>query len=391
MIISPYFGIMIKRNMDKCQNNYLNLAGKTRHELEVCKDMIDKIKQIFQNFLAKYNEQDGRRALILFYFQHVLIVILISLIALLLALHYDNEVFYLSMIISLLVIIIVALRFNLAGKYKIASIITMISATIGPWLSIIFDESVRAGDVIPMIYIVLIVHLSSIFFSLRTTILLAIVQFIGVTVLCFTSPELLAQNLPSLFSFFIIASVLVVLGSYINKKQIEQIEDQNLKYLEKDIEMRDLLIHDPMTNLYNRTHLNDIMQNENALKNYSVFMFDIDGLKKINDKFGHLEGDNLIINAANVIKRCFRESDMVGRIGGDEFIAVVYGADLKLTQEIRDKIHYEVEAYNKNCSHKHLILNLSCGYAISSIEKVKFENLMRIADDRMYEMKNSKK
>ena len=352
--------------------------------------MMSKIKKWINFFQSKYNEQEGRRALILLYFQIVLILILITLSIMVVVLQNENELMYFILVISLLIIQLVALKLNTVSKYNISALLTMISAIIGPWVSIFFDASIRMGDVIPIVYIVLIIHLSSIFLSLKTTILLTVIQFIALIVLCVTSPALLELNMASLFSFFIIASVLVGLASYINKLQIEQIENQNQKYIEKDKEMRELLIHDSMTGLFNRAYINEIIKTPNFLHKYSIFMFDIDGLKEANDKFGHLEGDQLIVNTAKVIKKCFRENDIVARMGGDEFIAILPDTNAQTAETIRLEIDKYVQIYNKECLKKHLCLNLSYGYASSENKNSNIEDLMKIADDQMYAHKNSK-
>lgn len=352
--------------------------------------MVNIIRRIVVSFQSKYNEQDSRRALILLYFQVALSVILMALAIMLLILQNENELLYVILVLALLVIQIVALKLNTQSKYTISASLTMFSAIIGPWISIILDESVRMDDILPVVYIVLIIHLCSIFFSIRITIIVTIVQFIALIILCLTSPALLELNVASLFSFFIIGSLLVGLASYINKKQMEQIENQNLKYLEKEKEMRELLIHDSMTGLFNREYINEIIKSSSLMSGYSVFIFDIDGLKEANDRFGHSEGDQLIINTANVIKKCFRETDIVARMGGDEFIAIVRDTDEQIVEKIKSAIDKNIQIYNDECSMNHLSLNLSYGYASAVSDNTNIETIMKKADDQMYAHKNSK-
>ncbi|MDD3122835.1 MAG: GGDEF domain-containing protein [Candidatus Izemoplasmatales bacterium] len=352
--------------------------------------MRKKINDKILAFKSKYNEQDGRRAIILLYFQIVLSSILVTLAIMLLILQHDTEILYFSLVVSLLIVQLIAIVFNSSGKYKISALITMICAIVGPWVSILFDESVRMGDVLPIMYIVLVIILSSIFLTIKITLILTLIQFVAVTIFCLSSPALLEQNIASLFSFFVIAAVLVGLSSYINQKQLEQIENQNLKYLEKEKEMRELLIHDNMTGLYNRAYINEIIHSIESSAHFSVFMFDIDGLKGTNDNFGHLEGDQLIISTAKVIKKCFKETDIVGRIGGDEFIAILPGTDEESAENIRKEIEEIINKYNLEYSKNHLSIHLSYGCASSTSENNSIERLMKIADDQMYTHKKSK-
>ncbi|XWX63936.1 GGDEF domain-containing protein [Desulfitobacterium sp. AusDCA] len=64
-------------------------------------------------------------------------------------------------------------------------------------------------------------------------------------------------------------------------------------------------------------------------------MFDIDKLKYVNDNYGHAEGDKLIISFAEIMTKSFRETDIVSRIGGDEFTAILYDADEKTAKSIK--------------------------------------------------------
>lgn len=352
--------------------------------------MIRKIQKSISSFQSKYDEQDGRRALILLYFQIVLITILVTLSIMLLILKRDNQILYLSIVLPLFVVLVIALVLNTSLKYKLSALITMLCAIVGPWVSILFDEKVRMGDVIPMMYIILIILLSSIFLSIKTTLYLTITQLVAITIFSLSSPSILEMNIASLFSFFIMAAVLVNLGSYINQKQMEQIKNQNQKYLEKDKEMRELLIHDQMTGLYNRAYINEIIQSRDFNKIYSIFILDIDGLKEANDNFGHLEGDQLIVNAAQFIKKCFRETDIVARIGGDEFMAILPNTDNQMAESIGLEIEKNIKVYNKNCEKNHLCIYLSYGYASATNENDSPEDIMKHADYQMYSHKKSK-
>lgn len=352
--------------------------------------MINRLKLALIAFQSKQDEHNGRRALILFYFQIVLSVILVALGIMLLIVQNPNEYLYLSIVVLILALQLFAIKLNLSNQYKLSASLTMFAAIVGPWISIAFDTSIIMGDIIPLVYVILIIHLSSMFFSLKTTIVLAIIQFVLILVLSLSSPAILEQNIASLFSFLIIASVLVGLGSYLNKKQIEQIEEQNLKYLEKEKELQQLINHDSMTGLYNRTYINRIIESHKFTEPFTVFILDIDGLKESNDKHGHLEGDQLIISASKVIEKCFGKEDIVARIGGDEFMVILLNSNKEMVEKIKVEIDNNVLAYNTKCAKNHLLLNLSYGYASSTQDNSDIESLMKIADDQMYSHKNSK-
>ena len=79
---------------------------------------------------------------------------------------------------------------------------------------------------------------------------------------------------------------------------------------------------------------------------FSVIVCDIDGLKLVNDTFGHESGDKLLQAAAGVIRGCFRESDVVARVGGDEFTVILTNTDEKALEEAINRVRTRVDQYN---------------------------------------------
>jgi diguanylate cyclase (GGDEF)-like protein len=103
---------------------------------------------------------------------------------------------------------------------------------------------------------------------------------------------------------------------------------QNRK--EKELRLKESAERDVLTNLYNRavakqliaTSLNQIGNGEI----HAFFIIDIDYFKHINDKFGHMQGDNILISVADILKNIFRNGDIVARLGGDEFVIFMKNA-----------------------------------------------------------------
>ena len=160
--------------------------------------------------------------------------------------------------------------------------------------------------------------------------------------------------------------------------------------VESASELKYLSFHDSMTGLYNRTYINRLLTNEAKDNKTIVFMFDIDKLKYVNDNFGHDSGDKLINSFADVIKQNFRETDIAARIGGDEFTAVLYNADEKMANTIRQRVLALIKINNEKLIDKQLELSVSMGYAISSNENETIEDLMKKADILMYKDKMQK-
>lgn len=122
-------------------------------------------------------------------------------------------------------------------------------------------------------------------------------------------------------------------------------------------------------------------------KSISICYIDIDGLKHVNDSFGHREGDELIVSISRIIKCTVRESDLISRIGGDEFLIVFPDCNKDEAEKIWAKIRIKMEEENRR---------LIKPYAVSAshgIEEIKagstksIDEIIEIADARMYEEK----
>jgi diguanylate cyclase (GGDEF)-like protein len=122
-----------------------------------------------------------------------------------------------------------------------------------------------------------------------------------------------------------------------------------------------------------------------------LFFADIDGMKWINDKMGHKEGDNALIEVATVLKYTFRSSDIIARMGGDEFAVLAIDTS-KLNPEIlTTRLHNQLEALNNEENQK-FKTSVSVGCAYYDPEKPSsIEELMARADKLMYEQKKKKK
>src|SRR4030042_4829587 len=94
--------------------------------------------------------------------------------------------------------------------------------------------------------------------------------------------------------------------------------------------IRSMLVTDELTGLYNRRGFFTFAEQEIKLANrlrrelYLLYA-DLDNLKEINDSFGHMEGDSVLIETAKILRETFRQSDIIARIGGDEFVAILTG------------------------------------------------------------------
>jgi diguanylate cyclase (GGDEF)-like protein/PAS domain S-box-containing protein len=121
-----------------------------------------------------------------------------------------------------------------------------------------------------------------------------------------------------------------------------------------------------------------------------LLFIDLDGMKKINDEFGHTEGDNALVHTAEILNSSFRSSDIVARLGGDEFTVLV--TDLNANkEEAITRLNESLKAYNASETRAHK-LAFSIGVATLEPERMTcFEELLEQADQAMYEQKRMKR
>jgi len=162
----------------------------------------------------------------------------------------------------------------------------------------------------------------------------------------------------------------------------------NLKQTEE--KLRFLSLHDPLTGLYNRTYFEEEMKRLQSGRHYPVGMVicDIDGLKLVNDTLGHDMGDRLLQDAAQTLRKGFRESDVVARVGGDEFAILLPNAPAAAVENCCRRIQEAVAASNQYRSNPPL--SISCGYAVGYDPETSMIDLYREADSNMYREKRDK-
>lgn len=159
--------------------------------------------------------------------------------------------------------------------------------------------------------------------------------------------------------------------------------------------LSNLSFHDKLTDLYNRRGFLTLAEQQlkmaNRLKRGMFLVFaDLDGMKKINDTLGHKEGDSALIDTANVLKKTFRESDIIARIGGDEFaVLAVETHDVSIEVFIA-RLKSNLEAHNVEELHRYK-LSLSVGFSCYDPDNpCSIEKLLALADKNMYKQKRKK-
>ena len=160
--------------------------------------------------------------------------------------------------------------------------------------------------------------------------------------------------------------------------------------------LRALSITDELTGLANRRGFfaftqQQIKQARRNNERMALFFADLDDLKSINDTFGHVMGDRALADTAQILRETFRDSDIIARMGGDEFAVVLGNLQDAGIDPVRERLAKRLQEYNARREDT-FRLSLSEGLAVFDPAKpVTLDELIREADARMYEQKQMKK
>ncbi|MBW6464822.1 MAG: diguanylate cyclase [Firmicutes bacterium] len=162
----------------------------------------------------------------------------------------------------------------------------------------------------------------------------------------------------------------------IGKDVTERIEyEKRLEYLS---------LHDQLTGIYNRAYFETELERLAKSRGYpiSIISADLDGLKLVNDTLGHDAGDRMLISCANVLSDSLRDSDILARVGGDEFSAILPRTDTSTGESILKRIREKIDRYNRE--NKDLPIGISLGVATAESGGGSLKALFKRADDTMY-------
>jgi diguanylate cyclase (GGDEF)-like protein len=149
---------------------------------------------------------------------------------------------------------------------------------------------------------------------------------------------------------------------------------------------------DPLTGLYNRSLLqyaleHTIRQSHRTSTAISLIMLDIDNFKSINDEYGHNVGDSVLESLGKLIRSYFRGSDIVFRIGGEEFLVLVHNTNEIGTLEIAEKLRLKIEEFPLIPGR-----TITASIGVAGIQPgMGWEEWMKLCDERMYRAKSNGK
>jgi len=158
--------------------------------------------------------------------------------------------------------------------------------------------------------------------------------------------------------------------------------------------LKDASMHDPMTNLYNRRFLEGYLDTliatvQRQKSSVGILMCDVDFFKQVNDTYGHEVGDKVLVKVADILKRTIRTSDLAIRFGGEEFVALLIGADEESSMAVAERMRKTMEDNVFQTGSGPLKKTISIGVSLFPVDGDAFWGCVKFADVAMYQAKET--
>ncbi len=206
-----------------------------------------------------------------------------------------------------------------------------------------------------------------------------------------TKPTLGFQYLPQLCLSFI--PLILLFNGYVlqQRRTLRRSREVLSRQLLRAETAEALSLVDPLTGVFNRRFLDwtiskEMSRADRCGSNLSLMMLDLDAFKSVNTRFGHLVGDRVLRELAELLKKTLRKSDTIVRYGGDEFVALLPETNEEQAQLATERIHQAIEQWNRDSPIRGYKMGLSCGVAPCT-KGASLSESLKIADERMYQEK----
>ncbi|WP_421847509.1 GGDEF domain-containing protein [Marinomonas sp.] len=294
--------------------------------------------------------------------------------------YYDSVIDYFP---PMLIANSVSFFFSVMGGYyllvkkrpQVAAIILQLIVSIDTFILILVDGNEELALVFAFLTPVMGVFL----LGYRYGSILSLVYFAGVFYFCFTQMDTWKPEafLPiSLIHFSFIYLLLLIVSFFYDtsrRKAYQMMEEANSQ-------LQELATTDVLTKLRNRRYIED--QLLNATSNHYIAMLDVDDFKKVNDQFGHDQGDKVLIELANVLKSNVDSQDIVGRWGGEEFIIIFAEQSLTRLEKTLQQLNHNVANTNFSIERQ---ITISIGLASHNVDS--HRDSLRAVDQALYNAK----
>jgi diguanylate cyclase (GGDEF)-like protein len=289
-------------------------------------------------------------------------------------------------LLTLTVILLLAFVYGLSRtRYFLwAEVLTVGIVLSGTYTIAILDPQ----DLQFLYFMVLGGLIGSLFLSTRATAAIFFVAMVGVLLLPIFVGNTSSPNNLNALVFILAVGGLVVLANALRQRYLEQLgEDEEL--------LRELSVRDPLTGLYNRRYMEEILgleilRAERQEYPIGIIMVDIDHFKRFNDIHGHAAGDAVLSQVGSFLRKYLRASDAACRYGGEEFIFILPEASQKVTRMRAEQMREEIRNLHISFQDQTLeAVTLSIGVAVFPMNGSSGEAILKAADTALYQAKDA--
>jgi len=173
---------------------------------------------------------------------------------------------------------------------------------------------------------------------------------------------------------------------------VDHVQGHEVRNITPDL--NDLIMKDPLTGIYNRRYIDqtvplEISKSLHANQHLSIAMIDIDNFKQINDIYGHNAGDIIIKKVGRILSNNIRDDvDWVGRYGGDELLVCLKNVDNDKAYKILERIRKFIDSNDFKVEDKKIHITASFGLCTVKDKEISAVDLIKLADEKLYEAKN---
>jgi diguanylate cyclase (GGDEF)-like protein len=303
---------------------------------------------------------------------------------------------YVPLLLVVFALCLLAFVFTRTGHVTIASWLLSAVSVVAPWWAILTDPTAFGHDVFSFSYLGISVLICAMLLPTVATIIVAVLHTAGLIAVAIAFPVTASYNWVSLCLFVITSSLISVFYAGLNRADMKQTRELLHLVSENERKILDLSLRDPLTGVWNRRFMEDSISRECSLASRSghdiaFVMADLDRFKSINDRFGHPIGDLILIAVAKAILSSLRESDLVYRYGGDEFLILLPDTDRDSADQVLLRIRAAVAAFPLPAEMAgEPPIRLTCGLAVSTNGHADSSALLAAADKELYRIKGGK-
>jgi len=210
-----------------------------------------------------------------------------------------------------------------------------------------------------------------------------------------TSMRVDGRYLPQLLSGFIVLVILFNIYAINQRRLLHNTREELVRQLIRGEVAEKMSLIDPMTEVFNRRYLDEIIPTEVSRAErlnapFSLLMLDLDAFKSVNTRFGHLVGDQILKEVALLLRLTFRPSDIIVRYGGDEFLVLLPGTTEEQAERAVQRLFEAVDRWNGGNASLGYKMGLSWGVATFR-KGANVAEVFEAADQKMFQFKTRQK